>query len=132
MTCEDDVDKQLEKEISQVTAKITEMDQKIQSFTQQLVSKEERQKNVFDLLTTQVWDVVTETKELERAWESFQIQDICDKLALFYRKSSRLEETHQLLVQVSFFVTENHSLYIKVGDGHQEAQVVVSIEKLFF
>ncbi|KAK4522809.1 hypothetical protein GAYE_PCTG30G0699 [Galdieria yellowstonensis] len=97
MTCEDDVDKQLEKEISQVTAKITEMDQKIQSFTQQLVSKEERQKNVFDLLTTQVWDVVTETKELERAWESFQIQDICDKLNLFYIKSSRLEETHQLL-----------------------------------
>ncbi|GJQ14620.1 hypothetical protein GpartN1_g6411.t1 [Galdieria partita] len=91
------VDKILEREISQVTAKIVDIDQKIHKLAEQLAAKEERQRTIFDLLTTQVEDVETESKELEHSWETFHIEDVYNKLNSFHLKSCRLEETHRLL-----------------------------------
>ncbi|EME26600.1 Conserved oligomeric Golgi complex subunit 4 [Galdieria sulphuraria] len=94
---QEDMDKILEREISQVTAKLVDMDQKIHILAEQLAAKEERQRTIFDLLTTQVWDVETESTDFELSWKTFHIEDICNNLSSFHLQSCRLEETQQLL-----------------------------------
>lgn len=96
----EDIDKKLEREITQVSTKIAYIDEKMQVLVKQLTSNEDRQRTIFELLTTQVWDVETESSELEQSWESLHIEDICNKLNLFHLKSCRLEETRQLLVDI--------------------------------
>eukprot|EP00871_Galdieria_phlegrea_P001039 jgi/Galph1/1936/GphlegSOOS_G599.1 len=89
----------IEKIFDDLEQKIHHVDTQLATLTNKLDSKHARQASLMELLETQLWDVETEATELNNKWQGFikELEYLSKPLNLFYLKTSRLEETKNIL-----------------------------------